>query len=214
MRLSGTVAAAAILLCFAGCAAREAPTVSLGVPVPGQIYRETGTASWYGKELHGKKTASNEVFDLAGISAAHRTLPLGTVLRVTNLDNLKSIKLKINDRGPFIKARMLELSYGAAKELDFAAQGTARVKIETLGVVRNSAQYTVQAAIFTEEENARMLKRRLSRKFEVVTIVPLEMNIARFFCVRVGSYASQERAEQVAGKLTMEGLEPVVLRKD
>jgi len=141
-------------------------------------------------------------------------LPLGTVLRLTNLHNLKSIKLKINDRGPFIKARMLELSYGAAKELDFAAQGTARVKIETLGVVRNSAQYTVQAAIFTEEENARMLKRRLSRKFEVVTIVPLEMNIARFFCVRVGSYASQERAEQVAGKLTMEGLEPVVLRKD
>lgn len=224
MRLFGIVVLAAISLLSAGCAGREAPAISLAaptpsrtpaaVPVPGLIYRETGVAAWYGKELHGKKTASGEVFDQEGISAAHRTLPFNALVRVTNLDNLKSIKVRINDRGPFIKSRILELSYGAARELGFTEQGTARVTIETPEAVRDSAQYTVQAAAYTEEENAKTLKYRLSKKFEMVAIVPLETNIVRLFCVRVGSYASEERAEQIAGKLTIEGLEPIVLRKD
>jgi rare lipoprotein A len=74
--------------------------VPLIAPTPDQIYRETGIASWYGKEFHGNKTASGEVFDMNGFSAAHRTLPFGTTIRVTNLDNFKSIKVTINDRGP------------------------------------------------------------------------------------------------------------------
>ncbi len=179
-----------------------------------QFYRETGIAAWRGKELHGKNTASGEVFDMYGLSAAHRILPLGTIIRVTNLDNFKSVKVKINDRGPFVKNRILELSYGAAKELGFVDQGAARVKIEAVEAARDSTRYTVQAATFTEVENARMLKDRLSKKFELVFIVPLETNIARFYHVRVGSYPSEERAELVAGKLTLEGLEPIVLRKD
>jgi rare lipoprotein A len=88
--------------------------VPLIAPTPDQIYRETGIASWYGKEFHGNKTASGEVFDMNGFSAAHRTLPLGTTIRVTNLDNFKSIKVTINDRGPSDKGRSLDLS-GAAK---------------------------------------------------------------------------------------------------
>jgi cell division protein FtsN len=80
--------------------------------------------------------------------------------------------------------------------------------------VRDSAPYTVQAATFAEEENARMLKERLSQKFELVFIVPFETNSVRFYRVRVGSYSSEERAELVAAKLTLEGLEPIVLRKD
>ncbi len=183
-------------------------------PTQGQFYRETGIAAWRGKELQSKNTASGEVFDMYGLSAAHRTLPLGTIIRVTNLDNFKSVKVKINDRGPFVKSRILELSYGAAKELGFVDQGTARVKIETAEAVRDSARYTVQAATYSEAENARMLKERLSKKFELVFIVPLETNIARFYHVRVGSYPSKERAELVAGKLTLEGMEPIVLRKD
>jgi rare lipoprotein A len=233
VRLFGTV----LLLAFtmlSACAGRVAPSASLAntapapapVPVPApapapapalvpdQVYRETGTAVWYGKELHGKKTASGEVFDSNGLSAAHRTLPLGTVIRVTNLDNLKSINVRINNRGPFIKNRFLELSYGAARELGFAAQGTARVRIEALDAVRDTGQYSVQAAAFVEEENARMLKERLNKKFEMVTIVPYETNIALFYSVRVGAYASEVRAEQVAAKLTLEGLEPIVVRKD
>jgi rare lipoprotein A len=182
--------------------------------VPGQIYRETGIAAWYGRELHGKKTASGETFDMNALSAAHRTLPFGTLLRVTNLDNFKSITVKVIDRGPFDRSRVLELSYGASRELGFVSQGTARVRIETSEPVRDPAVYTVQAANFTEEENAKLLKERLSKKFEVVSIVTFETNLARFYRVRVGSYSSEERAEQVAGKLTLEGLEPVVMRKD
>lgn len=211
---------------FVACVGREMPPqdvapVRIAAPIPSppspapvQVYSETGIASWYGKELHHKKTASGKVFDMEGISAAHRTLPLGTMVRVTNLDNLKSIKVKINDRGPFIKSRILDLSYGAAKKLDFVAQGTTRVRIETLEPVSGTALFTVQAAAYTEEENAKTLKRRLSKKFEMVRIVLFETTIARFFGVRVGGYASLERAEQIAGRLALEGLEPIVLRKD
>jgi len=222
MRLFRIVVLATVLLFSAACAGKEAPVVFPAAPTPslapvparGQVYRETGTAAWYGKEFHGKKTASNEVFDSEGISAAHRTLPLGVMVRVTNLENSKSIKVKINDRGPFIKSRILDLSYGAAQELGFAAHGITQVKIETLDEVRDPAPYTVQAAVYTEEENAKILKYRLSKRFELVFIVPLETNIARLYCVRVGSYASEERAGQIADKLKIEGLEPIVLRKD
>jgi rare lipoprotein A len=195
---------------------QPAPEVSQPSPisVPDQTYRETGIAAWYGKELHGQKTASGETFDMNALTAAHRTLPLGTIIRVTNLDNFKSIKVKINDRGPFVKSRILDLSLSAAKELGFAEQGIARVKLETLEPVNASALYTVQAATFAEEENARMLKERLNKKFKSVVIVPFETNLARFYRVNVGSYQSEERAEQVASKLALEGFEPIVVRKD
>jgi rare lipoprotein A len=223
----------AVITLAASCAEREVPIEPLVTPasVPssaappsaagpepavavGQIYRETGVASWYGKEFHGRKTASGEIFDMYGISAAHRILPLGTTIRVTNLDNFKSIKVKVTDRGPFIRNRVLELSYGAARELGFAAQGTARVKIETLEPFHDTALYTVQAAVFADEENAKMLKERLSKKFEVIYIVPFMSNLGTFYRVRVGSYGTEEKAELVAGKLTLEGLEPIAVRKD
>lgn len=226
VRLFGTglLLSLALLVACAGGQVPPAPVAAVApspveVPVPlppvqEANYRETGIASWYGKELHGKQTANGEVFDMYGLSAAHRTLPLGTFVRVTNLDNFNSITVRINDRGPFFKSRFLDLSYGAAKELGFVSQGTARVKIETIEAVRDPAQYTVQAAVFTEEENARMLKERLNTRFGMVSIVPFETNIARFYRVQVGTYASEDRAEQAARKLTLEGLEPVVVRKD
>jgi rare lipoprotein A len=148
------------------------------------------------------------------MSAAHRTLPLGTVIRVTNLDNYKSVTVKVNDRGPFVKNRIIELSYGAAKELGFIAQGTTTVKIESLEPVNGSASYTVQAAVFTEEESAKTLRGRLTKKFEQVFIVPFETGLGKLYRVRVGSYGTEEKAELVASKLKMEGLEPFVLRKD
>ncbi len=125
-------------------------------------YRETGVAAWYGREMHGRKTARGDIFDMYGLSAAHRTLPLGTIVHVTNRDNFKSISVIINDRGPFLKDRFLDLSYGAANELGFVPQGIARVKIEVLDAGNSPAQYTVQAAVFTEEENALLLKDRLN----------------------------------------------------
>jgi len=91
-----------------------------------------GVSSWYGPNFHGKLTANGEVYDMYGITAAHKSLPLNTIVRVTNLDNGKSIILRINDRGPYVKDRVLDCSFGAAKKLGFYKKGTAFVKIEII----------------------------------------------------------------------------------
>tara|TARA_B100001029_G_scaffold90305_1_gene74112 strand:+ start:46 stop:537 length:492 start_codon:yes stop_codon:yes gene_type:complete len=91
-----------------------------------------GISSFYAEDFHGKLTANGEVYDMYGVTAAHKTLPLNTVCRVTNLENNKSLILRINDRGPYIKGRILDCSYGAAKKLDFINQGTTKVKIEVI----------------------------------------------------------------------------------
>tara|TARA_Y100000768_G_scaffold252558_1_gene191880 strand:+ start:1074 stop:1547 length:474 start_codon:yes stop_codon:yes gene_type:complete len=92
----------------------------------------TGVSSYYGAKFHGKLTANGEVYDMYGVTAAHKEIPLNTVARVTNLDNGKSLILRINDRGPYIDGRILDCSYGAAKKLDFLTQGTANVKIDVI----------------------------------------------------------------------------------
>lgn len=99
---------------------------------PGAVF--VGVSSFYGPDFHGKLTANGEVYDMYGLTAAHRTLPLNTIIRVTNLENNKNLIVRINDRGPYIQGRMLDLSYGAAKKLGFVAQGTTRVKIEVIEV--------------------------------------------------------------------------------
>jgi rare lipoprotein A len=210
-----------ILMLTASCAGQGVPTDPgfpaslLGSAAPsGTIYRETGLASWSGKESRGRITASGEPFDMYGMFAAHRTLPLGTIIRVTNLDNYKSVTVKINDRGPFITSRIIELSYGAAKKLGFVAQGTATVKVETLEPVNVEASYTVQAAVFTEQENAEALQYRLSKKYQRVFIVPYETSLGTLYRVRVGSYESEEKAELVASRLKQEGLEPMVVMRN
>ncbi|VVN17963.1 septal ring lytic transglycosylase RlpA family protein [Pseudomonas fluorescens] len=93
-------------------------------------YVASGTASWYGTKFHGQNTANGEVYDLYGMSAAHKTLPLPSYVRVTNLDNNKTVVLRVNDRGPFYSDRIIDLSYAAAKKLGYAETGTARVKVE------------------------------------------------------------------------------------
>ena len=98
-------------------------------------YEETGMASWYGEAFHGRPTASGETYDMNGRSAAHRTLPLHTWVEVTNLENGRSLVVRVNDRGPFAHtdSRILDLSYGAARELDMVGPGTARVRVRALG---------------------------------------------------------------------------------
>ncbi len=96
----------------------------------GSRYRATGTASWYGTKFHGQPTANGEKYDLYGMSAAHKTLPLPSYVRVTNLDNGKTVVLRVNDRGPFYSDRIIDLSFAAAKKLGYAETGTARVKVE------------------------------------------------------------------------------------
>ena len=94
--------------------------------------RMVGISSFYAEDFHGKLTANGEIYDMYGLTAAHKTLPLNTVARVTNLENGKSLILRINDRGPYIAGRILDCSYGAAKKLDFIQQGTTEVKIEVI----------------------------------------------------------------------------------
>jgi len=96
----------------------------------GRRYSATGTASWYGTKFHGQPTANGEKYDLYGMSAAHKTLPLPTYVKVTNLDNGRTVVLRVNDRGPFYSDRIIDLSFAAAKKLGYAESGTARVKVE------------------------------------------------------------------------------------
>tara|TARA_B100000401_G_C52734230_1_gene685056 strand:- start:189 stop:506 length:318 start_codon:yes stop_codon:yes gene_type:complete len=91
-----------------------------------------GVSSFYAEDFHGKLTANGEVYDMYGLTAAHKTLPLNTIIRVTNLVNDKSLILRVNDRGPYVKGRILDCSYGAAKKLDFVKDGTVEVKIEVI----------------------------------------------------------------------------------
>ena len=92
-------------------------------------FTQEGVACWYGKQFHGRKTANGERFDMNKLTAAHRTLPFGTVVEVTNLSNGKKVIVRINDRGPFTKGRIIDLSYAAAKEIGILQSGTARVRL-------------------------------------------------------------------------------------
>ncbi|HXH72729.1 MAG TPA: septal ring lytic transglycosylase RlpA family protein [Mariprofundaceae bacterium] len=109
-------------------------------------YDETGIASWYGRDFHGKSTANGERYDMHAMSAAHKTLPLPTIVRVTNLENGRSVIVRVNDRGPFVKNRLIDLSYAAANALGFADDGTARVRVQTLDVNTPALPLTAQQA--------------------------------------------------------------------
>jgi len=106
-------------------------------------YDETGVASWYGRDFDGKPTANGETYDMHALSAAHKTLPLPTLVRVTNLENGRSVIVRVNDRGPFVKERLIDLSYAAAKELQFDRNGTAHVRVQSLQLPPPSKQETL-----------------------------------------------------------------------
>ena len=221
-RGSGISACIVFVVMTASCAGtidavpeRASPTLQAETVVPmTAAIRLTGMASWYGKDFHGRRTASGELFDMHGLSAAHRTLPLGSMIRVTNLGNNRNVVVRVTDRGPFIKSRIIDLSYGAARELGFLAEGTARVAIERLDELSGPPSFTVHAAQYVEEENAMLLKERLSAKFEMVSILTGTTNLGPLYRVEVGVYPTEEKAELVAGRVMQEGLEPVAIRKD
>lgn len=136
-----------------------------------QGFSETGTASWYGDPFHGRKTSNGEIYDMYQMTAAHKHLPLPTFIEVTNLRNNKSVVLRVNDRGPFVGDRVLDLSFAAAKELDVIQSGTAPVSIRALDDLNfsedqsrslkpNQANY-IQVASFTAHDNAFAYQKRL-----------------------------------------------------
>lgn len=178
-------------------------------------YTERGLASWYGKDFHGRKTANGEVYDMYMLTAAHKTLPLGVYARVTNLENGKEVKVKVNDRGPFIRGRFLDLSYGAAKELGMVEAGVGRVELEIIGNVpyqtakgkasagrvSSTGLFTIQVGAFVERENAARLKSLLEARYKDVYIASYETNLQKFYRVRVGAFENEKDALKVADEL-------------
>jgi rare lipoprotein A len=128
----GLVALAALLLLAACAGPPEGGPGSRAAPAGIGAYEAVGVASWYGGRFHGRQTASGETYDMYALTAAHRSLPFGTRVRVTNLDNGRSVVLRINDRGPFVKRRIIDVSRRAAEDLGFIRDGLTRVRVEVI----------------------------------------------------------------------------------
>ncbi len=148
----------------------------------------TGRASWYGPKFHGKPTSSHEIFDMYDMTAAHKTLPFGTYVMVTNLDNGRSVKVRINDRGPFIRGRVIDLSYAAAKVLGMVGTGVVPVRIEILSdisVDTDMPMFAVQVGAFVVKENAQSLKSILDKKYNNVHISQFKTPNKVYYRVRL-----------------------------
>ena len=135
-------------------------------------YKEMGIASWYGSKFHGRKTANGDTYDMYAMTAAHRTLPIPTYVKVTNLNNQRSIIVRVNDRGPFHDERIIDLSYIAALKLGFAKQGTANVSIEAIDPINFNSQQTskntyLQIGSFNNRQSAIVLATKVSNSMEI-----------------------------------------------
>lgn len=173
-------------------------------------YREQGTASWYGSKFHGHETSNGEIFDLYAASAAHKTLPIPSYARVTNLDNGRSVVVRVNDRGPFHGDRLIDLSYGAAVKLGYMQNGTARVEVEVLNIAgvddRRNAPGThyrfLQLGAFGTESSARQLQDQLQTFLQVpVFISEVDAGGKLLYRVRVGPVASSDELAMVQQQL-------------
>jgi peptidoglycan lytic transglycosylase len=175
---------------------------------------EKGIASWYGEDFHGKPTSSGEIYDMNQLTCAHQTLPLGTTVMVTNLENGKSVELRVNDRGPFVKGRIIDLSYAAARMLDMHEQGTAMVKVEVIGTAPQQIQrFTLQVGSFVNETNARNLADQLRKEFDNVQITTMETETQKYHRVRVGQFNSREDSMATAEKLSQMGFKVLVTNR-
>jgi rare lipoprotein A len=170
-----------------------------------QGYEEKGVASWYGPSFHGRKTSSGEVFDMHKISAAHKILPMHAQVTVTNLENGRSMTLTVNDRGPFVAGRVLDLSYAAAKNLDMVDRGLARVLIRTSEPVPGQKHDDITGEFFVhvgsfeaEEVAARLLEdmKSLNYKHSMVKVIRADRDGDIHWRVELGPYRSMSRANK------------------
>ncbi|MFH2012670.1 MAG: septal ring lytic transglycosylase RlpA family protein [Pseudomonadota bacterium] len=176
---------------------------------------ETGVGSWYGADFHGKPTSSGEIYNMHDLTAAHKTLPLGTCVIVTNLENGKSVEVKINDRGPFIEGRIIDLSFAAARALEMVDCGIAMVRVEvTKRVKYYDVPYTIQVGSFIERENALDLKEELCKKYKDVYIVETKIFDKKYHRVRLGYFNSEKSAESEALILKRDDYTAFVTRRD
>jgi rare lipoprotein A len=190
-------------------------------PLPDSMgFIETGKASWYGEDFHGRPTSSGEKYDMYKKTGAHKTLPLGTYVKVINLENNSSTIVRINDRGPFVKGRIIDLSYGAANEIDMADKGLADVKVIALGKEISempsengsspmldlkdfeTGEFTVQVGAFKEKGSALNLAERLKADFDYVNVMEYADKDNRvFYRVHVSKSTALARAGEFKKKL-------------
>ncbi|MBG0777445.1 MAG: septal ring lytic transglycosylase RlpA family protein [Desulfovibrionaceae bacterium] len=166
-----------------------------------QGYAEEGLASWYGQDFHGKRTASGEVYDMHAMTAAHKLLPFGTRVRVTNLENGQAVEVRINDRGPFIKGRIIDLSREAGERIGLAGPGVARVRVQTVGRVSGlvagelGGAFYVQVGSFGVRENADSLRAKLIEKgYTEGRVQPAVVGGKDFWRVQAGPYTGLNAA--------------------
>ena len=181
---------------------------------------QSGIASWYGKDFHGKTTSNGEVYDMNAMTAAHKTLPLGVYVKVHNRDNGRDAIVRINDRGPFVKGRIIDLSYSAAKKLGVDIVGTAPVRIEALGyrvggtagreeytsqVNYDAGNYTVQVGAFKDYQNAARLSEEMKKAVGFSEIHPAMVYGELFYRVYAGKHTSLKSAEAAETSLSEHG---------
>lgn len=194
------------LVQLAGCASERYARPAKGLT-------QRGMASWYGDEFHGRRTASGEVYDMHQLTAAHRELPLDTVIEVENLDNGRKVKVRVNDRGPFVRGRILDLSYAAARELGMVGKGLARVEIRVVEVGKGTpgpsrlTRFTVQLGAFREYQNAVDVRTRAAVDFAGVEIESDD----GWHRVRVGLFASRSEAKDLQRRLRQRGFDAIVV---
>jgi len=182
-------------------------------------FTQEGVASWYGKDFHGKKTSNGEIYDMHAMTAAHKTLPLGVFVKVRNKDNGQETLVRVNDRGPFVKNRIIDLSYAAAKKLGVDMKGTAPVRIEALGYrasgasgenykepeTYDSGNYSVQVGAFKDQQNAKRLSEEMKKLHGYSEVKTATVNGKLYYRVQAGKYTSLKAAEDAEGSFSEHG---------
>jgi len=194
-----------LLLGVGGCRRKRRAVAPPPAPPPAEGEAETGLASWYGHPYHGRPTSSGEIYDMNEMTAAHRTLAFDTWVRVTNLENQLVTNVRINDRGPFIEGRIIDLSRKAAEAIAMIGPGTALVRMEIVSRPTEPAaaagRFSVQVGAFKDRGNAFDLQARLTQKYGDVFIHEFEAPDGTYYRVRVGRLATYNEAVALARQL-------------
>ena len=180
-------------------------------------YVEEGNASWYGIPFNGRRASNGEIYDMYKMTAAHKTLPFETMVRVTNLNNGKSTTVRITDRGPFVENRIIDLSLAAAREIESVGPGVVPVRVEVLtpGIDPTGGFFTVQVGAFRDQSNARRFRDRLNASYSPIFIQQYDSPDGIFYRVRVGKVPGEDAARQFGEQLRQrEGVTPIVVRLD
>lgn len=209
-----------VLIASGACGGKRRPVIRPPAVPPGSAETSAyfdleGIASYYGDPFDGRRAANGEIFDKHSMTAAHRTLPFNTRVRVHNLDNKRDVDVRINDRGPYVSGRIIDLSEEAGRRLGLAGPGTARVQLTVLYSPQESGvSYAVQVGAFSNRANADSLRQRLLRRYQNVTVIPFNSVNGLLYRVRVGAEPSPSRANLLARQLEGENLPAVVVRLD